>query len=312
MPPAAETIDDATDPRIADYAHVGDPAWLRARGLFVAEGRLVVERLLLAGRFEPQSILLTPAACRALGDALGAAPCPIYLADTAVLERLTGFHFHQGCLALAARGPETDAHALTSSARLLLAMEKVGNPDNVGGLFRVARAFGADGVLHDPGSGDPLYRKSIRTSMGAAVQLPFACMRAWPGDLGAHRDRCLIVALTPRISALPLDAFVRTLRSAGGARRLLPSARQDRRLERTPLALLVGAEGDGLSDAAMDMAHACVRIPLAPGVDSLNVVVAAGIALAALANVSRSPSRGALPRDLPRRRASQSIPRRSG
>lgn len=289
MPPAVDTVSDPADPRIQPYAHVGDPAWLRARGLFVAEGRLVVERLLQGRLFPAQSILVTPAALGALEDPLADAPCPVYIAPPALLETLTGFHFHQGCLALAERGADGAPAALLASAGLVLGMEGVGNPDNVGGLFRVAEAFGAGGVLLDPRSGDPLYRKAIRASMGAALRLPFARTGAWPAALAAMRGRCTIVALTPRLSAVPLDTYVRTLPGADGAREPFAAA-QERGAESAPVLLLVGAEGPGLSDAAMDLAHACVRIPLANGVDSLNVVVAAGIALASLATVSRPPS----------------------
>lgn len=260
MPSRVERPDD---PRLSEYAHVGDPAWLEARGLFVAEGRLVVRRLLESGRFRIDSVLLTPAALAALGGAL-ATDAPVHVAEQDVLNQVTGFNFHRGCLAIARR-PVPTAHPAFVDARRLLALEGVGNPDNVGGLFRVAAAFGVDGVLLDPASGDPFYRKAVRTSMGAVLGLPFRRLEPWPAALDAYRSRGFrLVALTPRPDATPLAEY------AGGEGR---GAR---------LIVLAGAEGSGLDDATLAMADAMVRIPIAPGVDSLNVTVAAGIALAYL------------------------------
>jgi tRNA G18 (ribose-2'-O)-methylase SpoU len=261
----AERIDAPGDPRVADYAHVGDAAWLRERGLFVVEGRLVLERLIQTGRFSLRSILLTNASLDALAGPLAAVRSPVYLVTREVMETLTGFDFHRGCLALAAREPADSAAARPGRAQRLLGIEGVGNPDNVGGLFRVAEAFRADGVVLDPASGDPLYRKAIRTSMGAVLRLPFFRLTAWPGGLVALReDGMKIVALTPHESAVPLAEYSRSI---GPEERLV---------------LMVGAEGAGLSDRVMQLSDARVRIPIANGVDSLNVVVAAGIALATL------------------------------
>jgi tRNA G18 (ribose-2'-O)-methylase SpoU len=144
----AERVERTDDPRISDYQHVGDPAWLLARGLFVAEGRLVVERLLEGGRFPVRSILLTPAALRSI-EPLGG-DVPVFVAEQRLLNGITGFNFHRGCLALAQRPSLDSAHETRPSlvsARLLLAVEGVGNPDNVGGLFRVAAAFGVENTL---------------------------------------------------------------------------------------------------------------------------------------------------------------------
>jgi tRNA G18 (ribose-2'-O)-methylase SpoU len=179
------------------------------------------------------------------------------------MDTVGGFNFHRGCLALAERPPDSPAGLLQSVTRLL-ALEGVGNPDNVGGLFRVAAAFGVGGVLLDPASGDPLYRKAIRTSMGAALTMPFARVAAWPQDLAGFRDAGFtILALTPQAGETP--------RAFAAAR---PGAR---------LLLLLGSEGDGLSDEAFRIADGRLRIPISSTVDSLNVVVAAGIALAMLA-----------------------------
>ena len=254
-----EPIERADDPRISAYAHVGDHDWLRDRGLFVAEGRLVVRRLLDSGRFPVDSILLTPAALQSFGAAIET-DAPVYIADPEVLNQVTGFNFHRGCLALARRPADDVATARFLDAELLLALEGVGNPDNVGGLFRVAAAFGVDGLLLDPATADPFYRKAVRTSMGAALAVPFERLAPWPSGLDDYRGMDFtVVALTPRADARPLADFAR---DASG-----------------PLILMVGAEGPGLSDAALSVADAQMRIPISPGVDSLNVVVAAGIAL---------------------------------
>jgi tRNA G18 (ribose-2'-O)-methylase SpoU len=252
------------DPRIAAYADVGRPDRLRASGLFVAEGRLVVRRLIESRRFEVESALVTPPALDDMADAFASVEWPVYVASPSALRELTGFNFHRGCLALARRGPPLPLTAFTAAGRLL-ALEAIGNPDNVGGLFRVGAAFGVDGVVLSPACGDPFYRKAIRTSMGAVLRVPFACAERWPDDLLLFRAAGLrIVALTPDPSAMTLREF---------ATRLAPDART---------LLMFGAEGAGLTPEALRVADDRVRIPIAAGVDSLNVVVAAGIALAAL------------------------------
>jgi tRNA G18 (ribose-2'-O)-methylase SpoU len=270
-------IDALSDARIADYAHVADSAWLLERGLFVAEGRLVVRRLLETDRFDVQSVLLTPAAVAALGGALSAERyrdrLPVYVCEQAVLNELAGFNFHRGCLALAKRPLDTVPLDRFAGAHRLLALEGVGNPDNVGGLFRVAAAFGARGVLLDQRSGDPLYRKAVRTSMGAALRVPFTKSVSWLDDLRwLQRAGTKLVALTPDRSATTLHAF---------AASLAPDQ---------PLVLMLGAEEPGLTAAARELADIRVRIPISDEVDSLNVVVAAGIALATLQPPSANPS----------------------
>jgi tRNA G18 (ribose-2'-O)-methylase SpoU len=257
---------------------VADSAWLLERGLFVAEGRLVVRRLLETDRFDVQSVLLTPAAVAALGGVLSADRyrdrLPVYVCEQAVLNELAGFNFHRGCLALAKRPLDTVPLDRFAGAHRLLALEGVGNPDNVGGLFRVAAAFGAAGVLLDQRSGDPLYRKAVRTSMGAALRVPFTQSVSWLDDLRwLQRTGSKLVALTPDRSATTLTAF------AG-------SVAADQ-----PLALMLGAEEPGLTAAARELADVRVRIPISGDVDSLNVVVAAGIALATLQPPSADPSR---------------------
>jgi tRNA G18 (ribose-2'-O)-methylase SpoU len=263
-----ERVERADDPRINEYRHVGDPAWLVARRLFVAEGRLVVRRLLEGRRFPVHSILLTPAALGSLDDVIGG-DVPVFVAAQDVLNDITGFKFHRGCLAMAHRLPADSSATVRApfvNARLLLALEGVGNPDNVGGLFRVAAAFGVEGLLLDPASGDPLYRKAVRTSMGAVLELPFERLAPWPEALDRFRDGGFkILALTPQPNATAIGEF-EPMPSSG-------------------LIVMVGAEGDGLTEAALVRADALVRIPTTAAVDSLNVTVAAGVALAQLSRM---------------------------
>lgn len=253
------------DPRTAEYASLADPEHARSLGLFVAEGRLVVRRVIEDGRYALRSLLLTPAAQQQLGDLVARLDpaVPVHVCPVQAFREITGFNIHRGCVALVARPPELDADALVNSARLLVMLEAIGNPDNVGGIFRNAAAFAADGVLLDRATADPLYRKAIRTSMAATLRVPFA--RVQSADV-LPKLRALgytIAALTPHELAEPLDRFA-----------------QKPRPQR--LALLLGNEGDGLSAAAAASADVRVRIPMNTGVDSLNVAVAAGIALSRL------------------------------
>ena len=254
-------IDDERDARLEPYRHVGDAAWLRDRGLFVAEGRLVAARLIeLGGRLE--SLLLTPAALAAFEPQL-LADCTVYVAPQAIVNGITGFNFHRGCLALARRRPPRPLGDLAAARRIVI-LEGVNNPDNVGGIFRSAAALGADAVVLGPGSGDPLYRKAVRTSMGAALWLPFAPAEAWPDALRTVQAMGFVLAALSPSGAVTLDRFADGL--AAGSR----------------VALLAGAEGAGLSGEALAAAAATVRIPVDPRSDSLNVIVAVSIALARL------------------------------
>ncbi|MEO5895251.1 MAG: RNA methyltransferase [Vicinamibacterales bacterium] len=255
-----EQIERVDDPRLAHYAHVGDHAWLRDRGLFVAEGRLLARRLVTRWPSSVESILVSPAAADALKDVVPPG-IACYVAGAAILQRLTGFQFHRGCLAIGSRPQplEPEAHY---GARRLLALEGIANPDNIGGLFRVAAAFGVEAILLDPTTADPLYRKAIRTSMGAVFSVPFSRIQDWPSGLTALSENgSTLVALTSR-GSIRLDDFAR---SHSG-----------------PVILILGSEGSGLSDLALALARVRVRIPTDDSVDSLNVTVAAGIALAML------------------------------
>ena len=255
------------DPRVADYRMVADPHALEAHGLFVAEGRLVVSRLLDAssrpGRWAgaAQSVLLSPAAFAQLEPVVSAHPdVPVYVVPQRAMNDVVGFNIHRGCLALARRPP---VPALTPESLAgvwrVVVLEGVNNPDNIGGVFRSAAALGAGLVVIGPASGDPLYRKAVRTSMGATLEVPYVRADPWPGALALLRDAGFaLVALTPAADALPLPAL---------------------RLAAPRVALLAGAEGSGLSDAALAAADVRVAIPMSGRVDSLNVSTAVAIAL---------------------------------
>ena len=188
------------DPRIAAYSHVADARWLKTAGLLVAEGRLVVERLIASQRFRLHSILVTAAAFAALDNGAGI-DAPIFVAERDVISRIAGFDFHRGCLALAERPAETPSPELDAATRVL-ALEGVVDPSNVGGLFRVAAAFAVDGLLLDPATADPFYRKALRTSMGAVLHLPFARLTPWPDAVDGYKARGFrVLALTPRADA---------------------------------------------------------------------------------------------------------------
>lgn len=271
VPVPLSHIIDLDDPRIADYRHVSDARLIEEKGLFVAEGRLVVERLLAAGRYRVRSMLVKETDYASLVPPAIDSPFPVYVASSDLMRRLTGFNFHRGCLALAERpAPVAAADVVAGLAgdAMVVALEEITNADNVGGVFRNAAAFGVGAVLLSPGGCDPLYRKAIRTSMAATLRLPFARVAPWPDGLSElHAAGLSIVALTPAAGARDLAAFAR---DPGRPRRL---------------ALLVGTEGAGLSAAAEALADARVRIPMAPGVDSLNLATATGIALYSLSNV---------------------------
>lgn len=209
-------------------------------------------------------MLVTPTAAAALGRILERRPdVAVYVCEPACLQQVTGFDFHRGCLALAHR-PQPDSSAPSPlPLRRALALEGVTNPDNVGGLFRTALAFGVDVVFLDRVTADPFYRKAIRTSMAATLRVPFVRLHPWIEGLTAMRAAdSQVVALTPQSDAVPLVDYA--------------AHAPDK------LVVLVGAEGPGLSQASLDAADVRVRIPIDPGADSLNVVTAAAIALHAL------------------------------
>jgi tRNA G18 (ribose-2'-O)-methylase SpoU len=261
-------VTDADDERLADYRHLTDAALRRAHeaaeGVCIAEGELVVRRAVSAGA-TLRSLLVSDHRLTRMVDLVAGLECPVYVTSVATMKEITGFTLHRGVVAAVARPPELAWSALAAGARRLLVLEAVNDHENLGVLFRTASALGADAVLLDPHCTDPLYRRSIRVSMGSVLALPFARISPWPDGIGAlQRAGFTVAALTP-----------------GGDTDLGPAlADVDR------LAVLMGAEGPGLTPEALAAADVRVRIPMAEGVDSLNVGTAAGIALF----VSRVPT----------------------
>jgi tRNA G18 (ribose-2'-O)-methylase SpoU len=253
-------VDDADDPRLAPYRDLRSHEARRRAATFVAESRQVVRALLESRRFGVRSALLTGASLDALSDALRPhTDLPVYVAPLPVLKRVVGFDFHRGCVALGDRGTDaTLADVLATGARRLVVLEGASNPDNVGGVLRAARALGADAVVLSPDCCDPLYRKAVRVSMGAALDLPWSRSRDWDTSLGELRGAGFeLVALTPNDGEDVADLGP------------LP--------DRT--ALLLGAEGDGLRRETLAIAGVRLRIPMVPGIDSLNLVTACAVAL---------------------------------
>jgi tRNA G18 (ribose-2'-O)-methylase SpoU len=255
-------ISDAADPRLDDYRDLTAadrrPDRPGGRGLVIAEGVVVVRRL-IGSPYPVRSLLGVPRRLAELADDLAGLDVPAYETDAATMATAVGFHLNRGVLAVADRAPAVDAAVLARRSRVLAVLEGVNDHENLGALFRNAAALGVDGVLLGPRCSDPLYRRSVRVSMGHVLRVPFAELPGgWPCSLELVRAAGLrIAALTPAPGAV--DLAVAAL--AGG-----------------PVALLLGAEGPGLSAAALAAADLRVRIPMAAGVDSLNVATAAAIA----------------------------------
>lgn len=253
-------IDDPDDPRVADYLTLDRPArrvGLEAEGgFFIVEGLLAIERLLSLDTWSIRSILVTPAMADRLP--LASSGAPVYVAQPEVLRRVVGFDLHRGAVASVGRPRPVDPATLLAGARLVAVVEGVNDHENLGSLFRNAAAFGVDAVLLDPTTADPLYRRAVRVSMGHVLAVPHARLPALPAGLELVAGAGLTtVALTP--------AGDQPLPSLDGA-------------TLGPAAVLLGAEGPGLSPATVAAADHRVGIAMAPGVDSLNVATAAAIA----------------------------------
>jgi tRNA G18 (ribose-2'-O)-methylase SpoU len=261
-----------------DYRALNDPARRRQverqGGYFVVEGRFALDAL-LASPYPVRSVLVAERKADAIRALVGAR-APLLVADDGEMAAVTGFDFHRGVLASADRMPLPAVDRLLDAARIVAVVEGVGDHENLGALFRNAAAFGVHAVLLDPSTADPLYRRSVRVSLGHVLRVPWTRLDGWPGGLGALRDRGFVIAaLTPARDAEPLGQLV--------------ADRPER------VAVIVGAEGPGLSPGALAAADRRVRIPIVPDVDSLNVATAAAIAFHALttAGASGTPEPGA-------------------
>jgi len=267
-------VDRPDDPRLDDFRNLQDadtlPHRLRhlrrgdphsdRRGIVIAEGVNVVERM-LRSRYPVRGIFGVPAKVEALATVLPE-DVPVYVADKWLLSDVVGFRVTRGVLAAADRVPEPDVAALLASASKVAVLESLNDFENLGALFRNAAAFGLDAVLLDPQCADPLYRRSVRVSMGNVLNVPFARLPDWPAGLQAIKDAGLeLLAMTPSGTV--------------EVRACEPRSRR--------WAVLLGAEGPGLTPTALDAADHRVRIPMADGVDSLNVATAAAVAFSHLA-----------------------------
>jgi tRNA G18 (ribose-2'-O)-methylase SpoU len=260
-------VDDIDDPRLADYAHLRAPsrrvALERERGIFTVEGRLSIE-ILLTSTYVVRSLFVAEEHVARVAS-LVHTDAPIFTMPALAMEAVTGVHFHRGVLAVAERPDLPTVADLVRTATRLLVLEAVNDHENIGALFRNAAAFGVDAVVLDPTSTDPLYRRSTRVSLGHVLTVPFARVDdgGWPTALHDLRGLGFTTwALTPDESAEPLGRVV--------------AARPEH------IALVVGAEGPGLSEAALAATDRRVRIPMVAGVDSVNVATAAAIAMSAL------------------------------
>lgn len=260
------TIDDPDDPRVADYLHLNDQA-VRSRmerdEFFISEGWISIDRLIdSAHRF--RSALLSPSRVDRFGPYLSLPELlgvPIYVADGDVMDRIVGFHLPRGVLVAAERRPLATVAELARTSRRLVVLEGLNDDENVGAIARAARAFGVDGMVLSPTCTDPYHRRTVRVSMGEIlhVRVARADPAVWPGAL----------------DTLHAAGFETWALSPAAADDLWHTAVPDR------LALVVGAEGPGLSATTMELASRRVRIPISTVVDSLNVGHAAAIAFAA-------------------------------
>lgn len=258
-------IEGADDDRVRDYVGLTDVALRRllepAQGLYLAESAKVIHRALDAGhRF--RSLLLTPRWVDDLADLVDRAvteAAPVYVMDPAVAQEMTGFHLHRGAIAAMHRPVLPALADVLTGARRVAVLEDIVDHTNVGAIFRSAAALGVDAVLVTPRCADPLYRRSVRVSMGTVFQVPWTRIDPWPGAIGALRE-----------AGFAVGAFA--LREDGMDLASLATAPPDR------LALVLGTEGDGLGERTIAGADFAVRIPMSGGVDSLNVAAASAVA----------------------------------
>ena len=258
-------IADLADPRLADYSHQTDVALKKARGtehgLYIAESALVLERALRAGHV-PRSVLALGSAVDEARTLLGD-DVPIFSGPGDLLQELTGYILHRGLIAAMHRPPLPSIESLLEDARRVVILENVADPTNVGAIFRSVGAIGADAVLVTPRCSDPFYRRAIRVSMGTVLQVPWTRVGDWAST------RRVLTASGFHLGAMALSP------DAVGLRDFAANAPEK-------LAMVLGAEGDGLTAEAIEAADTIVQIPMAHGIDSLNVAAASAVAMWAL------------------------------
>lgn len=269
-------VTDPDDPRLRDYVSLTDVA-LRSRhepesGVYIAESAEVIRRAIEAGH-QPRSMLMQDTWVDRLADLIEESGVDVYVGSREVLEQLTGFHVHRGALAAMHRPALPHLSSVVATARRIVILEDLVDHTNVGAIFRSAAGLGMDAILVTPRCADPLYRRSVRVSMGAVFAVPWTRIDPWPGSLSSLRDiGFTIAAVTPKgPRSLPLSEFV----------------------AQTPerVALVLGTEGDGLSAPMLEGVDVSVSIPMHAGVDSLNVAAASAVVFWTLA--TRSPAQPA-------------------
>jgi tRNA G18 (ribose-2'-O)-methylase SpoU len=256
-------IDDPDDARLDNFRDLNSidrrPDLPSGKGLVIAEGVLVVQRM-LASPFTPLAFLGTDRRLAELKADLVGNAAPYYRVSAEVMAQAVGFHLNRGVLAAARRAPERTVADVLDGARTVAVLEGVNDHENLGSIFRNAAGLQVDAVVFGSGCADPLYRRAVRVSMGHALLVPFAHAPDWPNDLKAlQQNGFRLLAMTPDSGSTALPAAMATVRE-----------------ER--VAILVGAEGPGLSYAAMKASDLRVRIPMSRGTDSLNVATAAALA----------------------------------
>ena len=256
-------IDDAADPRVSDYLSLTDVQLRKvkepAEGLFIAESLKVIRRALASGH-QPRSFFMTerwlPDFASILADY---DHVPVYVGTAEILEKIIGFNLHRGAMAAMHRPEPADLSELLANSRRIAVLEDIVDHTNIGAVFRSAAALGVDAVLVTPRCADPLYRRSIRVSMGTVFQVPWARLPEWPEGIQVLHD----AGFTTAALALVEDSL--TIKEL--------AARNDEKL-----ALILGTEGDGLSARTLAQTNLAVMIPMADGVDSLNVAAASAVA----------------------------------
>ena len=262
-------VTDLDDASLRDYVGLTDVA-LRRRvepegGLYIAESEKVIRRALAAGH-RPRSYLMARRWLTDLADLVAEAErdgIPVHVGEHEVIEALTGFHLHRGALAAMHRPAQVPVAEVLGGARRVFVLEDIVDHTNVGAIFRSAAALGVDAVLVTPRCADPLYRRAIRVSMGTVFQVPWTRIEPWPGGIALLREEGFhVAALALAEDSVDLDDFAATAPAR--------------------VALVLGMEGDGLSRRTVEGVDSVVRIPMAGGVDSLNVAAAGAVAAFAL------------------------------
>jgi tRNA G18 (ribose-2'-O)-methylase SpoU len=256
-------VDDPADPRLDDFRDLNSvdrrPDLPSGKGLVIAEGVLVVQRL-LASRFRPRALLGTDRRLAELRADLAGIGAPYYRVGAEVMAEVVGFHLNRGVLASASRAAELPVAQVIENAATVAVLEGVNDHENLGSIFRNAAGLGVGAVIFGSGCADPLYRRAVRVSMGHALLVPFARAAQWPGELEVLRDNDFhLVAMTPDPGAHTLAEVIGEL---AGRR----------------VAILVGAEGPGLAEHTMRACDVRARIPMSRSTDSLNVATAAALA----------------------------------